>query len=183
MNKPRKKPNMPDLKSELTKLSALKFDDEAADAAPVTVVAEGDDEYHPERSVSHRFYDVIVKHPGSSRAELIELALTMGIKRGSSTSLLSQFRERKLVRSTFSPERNADLYTALRKTYKPGTPATARRKAAERSEAARNDEARQAPAPKLNGHGPTPRAQELLDTLPVAVARELYDGLKKLFGS
>jgi hypothetical protein len=162
------------MKSELTKLQSLKFDDEGepnVDTAP-----DDSDEATPDHSITHRFFHIIVTNPGKSRAELMALAAGAGIKQGSSTSLLSQFHTRKLVKRVFSAQHNTDVYTATRKKYVPGVTPTATKRRLTQA---------QATAAPVHSHRPTatPRAQELLDTLPVSVARELYDGLKKLFGA
>lgn len=169
---------MPDLKSELQKLEALKFDDDG-DTTVITLqpaVALPDDQ---QGGVSKRFFNIILNNPGCNRKRLIKLAESANIGQSSSSSLLTQFTRRGLLRAVESP--SGFTYFCVDKQYAPGY----LKKAGKSSKVATPKAAKlpettsvQLPA-NVRFTATTP---ELLDTMSVVQAREMYDALKKIFG-
>ena len=85
---------MPDLKSELKKLEALRFDDEGTTTQEVAM-------QEPQSlGVSETVFNVIRDNPGCNRNRLIALADTAGVSKSSSSSLLNQFLKRGPVSYT-----------------------------------------------------------------------------------
>lgn len=156
---------MPDLKSELKKLEALRFDDEGTTQQEVAVAEPAAHE-----GISEKMFRVIKDNPGCSRARLITLAETAGVARASSSSLLSQFTKRGLVRTT-EAEGVLVFFTASQ-TYKPGY-------------VRRPKKAAKVATPKVPMAAPKQEVNvsELLSNMSILKARALYDELKQIFGN
>lgn len=157
---------MPDLKSELKKLEALRFDDEGTTQQEVTM-------HEPEAptGVSATFFNVIRDNPGCNRARLVALAETAGVMRASSSSLLSQFATRGLIRTVDSPA--GPTYFTVAQGYVKGYVRRAKKTA---KVAARK------PAPVLAAPKQETNVSELLNNMSIMKARALYDELKQIFG-
>lgn len=156
---------MPDLKSELKKLEALKFDDEGT-TQPEVITQEAP----AHESISETMFRVIKDNPGCNRARIMTLAENAGVARSSSSSLLSQFVTRGLVRTTDSPSGLTFFTTS--QTYKPGY-------------LRRTNKAAKVATPKVQVAAPKQEVSvsELLSNMSILKARALYDELKQIFGS
>lgn len=155
---------MPDLKSELRKLEALKFDD---DGETNVITMPSADEQHG--SVSVRLFNIIRDNPGCDRSRLLAKALAAGIGMSSSSSLLTQFTQRGLLRTVDSA--GGLTYFATSQQYKPGY--VKREKKADKVAAPKAAK----PATQQDTS-----VQDLLNTMSIVKARALYDELKKIFG-
>ena len=169
---------MPDLKSELKKLEALKFDDDG-DTTVITLqpaVALPDDQ---QGGVSRRLFNIVLNNPGCTRSKLMKLAAEAKIGDSSSSSLLVQFTRRGLLRAVDSP--SGLTYFCVGTQYTPGYVKQAKKAAKVASpKAAKVPATTSVPLP-ANARF-TATIPELLDTMSVVQAREMYDALKKIFG-
>jgi hypothetical protein len=168
---------MPDLKSELKKLEALKFDDDG-DTTVITLqpaVALPDNQ---QGGVSVRMFNIIRDNPGCNRNKLITLADTVSVSRASSSSLLNQFVKRGLVRTVDS--QTGLTYFAVGQKYKPGYIKQAKKAAKVATPKAAK------PEPQPTAIAPVSlavfSAKDMVESMPVGKARAVYDELKKLFG-
>lgn len=170
---------MPDLKSELKKLEALKFDDDG-DTTVITLptaTALPDDQ---QGGVSFRFFNIIKDNPGCNRKRLIELAETAGISKASSSSLLAQFVKRGLVRTVDT--QTGPTYFSIGQKYKPGYIKQAKKAA--KVATPKDTKVTAIPNTPLPPNARfTASIPELLDTMSVVQARAMYDALKKIFGN
>jgi hypothetical protein len=158
---------MPDLRSELQKLADLKFDDDGDTMTEPTASNLG---------VSETFFNIIRDNPGSTRAALVALALKAGIKDSSSSSLVVQFVRRGIVRA--QKNGSVSTYTAVGNSYTKGyIPKDKPKKAKPVAKATPK------PTPVSDNAKLTTSVPQLLDTLSIVQARELYDALKKIFGA
>ena len=155
---------MPDLKSELKKLEALKFDDEGTTQPVITM-----QEPEPSTSVSASFFKIIKDNPGCNRARLVALAETAGVMRASSSSLLSQFVTRGLIRTVDSPA--GPTYFTVVQDYVKGYV----RRAKKTAKVATPKAPVVAPKQETN-------VSEMLSNMSILKARALYDELKQIFG-
>lgn len=169
---------MPDLHSELKKLENMRFDD-----VP-------DDEPIAPGSINERVFAYIKATPGCTCRQIGD---AVGLDASDVSTRMGKMYERKLVTRTrigmsyyykaaASEYPKYDKMEALAKAQAVRREkALARRKAKERKAVVS--------APKTRSITPTPRAVQaptdvrvLLDTLPIATARALYDELRKIFG-
>lgn len=155
---------MPDLKSELKKLEALKFDDEGTTQQEITM-------HEPTKAtgISVTFFNIIRDNPGCTRSTLLAKALTAGVGISSASSLLAQFVKRNLIRSVESP---AGLtYFSASTQYVKGY-------------IKRDKKAKPAKATKVQAvvQKTDTSVQDLLSSMSIVKARALYDELKKIFG-
>jgi hypothetical protein len=155
---------MPDLKSELKKLEALKFDDEGTTQQEITM-----NDPTKSEGVSEKLFRVIKENPGCTRSRILAKALTAGIGMSSSSSLLAQFVKRGLVRIAESPE--GITYFNVAPQYIKGYIKT------EKKAKPVKEQKVQVVVPKQDTS-----VQELLNTMSIVKARALYDELKKIFG-
>jgi len=159
---------MPDLKTELKKLEALKFDDDGETNVitmpTVAAVTEG--------SVSKRLFDVVLNNPGCTRKRIVKLAESANIGQSSSSSLLVQFTRRGLIRTVDSP--SGLTYFCVGTQYVRGYIKQAKK-------AAKVATPKAATAPVAVAKQDT-NVQELLNNMSIVKARALYDELKKIFG-
>lgn len=156
---------MPDLRTELKKLEALKFDDEGEPNMLITL-------NEPESlGVSATMFNLIRDNPAASRSRLISLASAAGIGVSSSSSLLTQFVKRGLVRSSRA-EDGPLVYFSQTNTYKPGYVRKPKQVTAAKIPTAKVTHAVE----------PDVGVNELLNTMSIVKARALYDELKKIFG-
>lgn len=158
---------MPDLRSELQKLASLKFDDDGDTMTEPTASNLG---------VSETFFNIIRDNPGSTRAALVALALKAGIKESSSSSLVVQFVRRGIVKA--QKNGSVSTYTAVGNSYTKGyIPKDKPKKTKPVAKATPK------PTPVSDNAKLTTSVPQLLDTLSIVQARELYDALKKIFGA
>jgi hypothetical protein len=154
---------MPDLKSELKKLEALSFNDDG-ETQQETNMAEP-----KQAGISVRFFNIIRDNPGSARRELLAKARAIGVAQGSSSTLLTQFCKRGLVR-TVESNNGYNTFFSVGDYYKPGYVKKAASPKAVKAKPVRE--------PAVQDVG----VQDLLNTMPITKARALYDELKKIFG-
>jgi hypothetical protein len=166
---------MPDLKSELMKLpnlSNLSFDDHGEPDMQTTTTPA-----HPNTlGVSETFFNIIRDNPGLHRSQLIDLAHKAGVTRSSSSSLLGQFTKRGLINALMQD--GGLVFTAVGMTYIKGY--VRKPKAAKVKRVAKETPATQSMPDNVK---PVTNVPQLLDTLSIVQARELYDALKKIFGA
>jgi hypothetical protein len=160
---------MPDLRSELQKLADLKFDD---DGEPTNVITLQPPTARPETlGVSENMFNTIRDNPGRTRAELVKLARKANIKDASSSSLIVQFAKRGIIRA--DKNGSVSTYFAVGNSYTSGYVRKAKPVAkATVKKQTMPDNAK-----------PVTNVPQLLDTLSIVQARELYDALKKIFGA
>lgn len=163
---------MPDLKTELKKLEALKFDDEGTTTQEVTM-------QEPQTlGVSETVFNIIRGNPGCTRKRLIALADNAYVSKSSSSSLLNQFLKRGIVRSVDSDA--GMTYFAVGQKYKPGYIKQAKKAAKVATPKAAK------PEPQPTAVAPVSlavfSAKDMVESMPVGKARAVYDELKKLFG-
>lgn len=161
---------MPDLKSELKKLEGLKFDDDGEPQQEVTM-QETNNPY----GVSHTFFNVLKANPGCTRARLLDIAQAAGVGQSSSSSLLTQFKTRGLLRSVDSP--NGLTFFAIGDEYKPGYVKPKRKLTKTRPVKVAT------PTPVAVVPKQETNVSELLSNMSILKARALYDELKQIFGS
>ena len=154
---------MPDLRSELQKLADLKFDDDGDTVTEPTASNLG---------VSETFFNIIRDNPGSTRAALVTLARNAGIKDASSSSLVVQFVKRGIIRA--QKNGSVSTYTTVGNSYTKGYVRQAK------PAAKVTQKTISVPDNPVRVIGTVP---QLLDTLSIVQARELYDALKKIFGA
>lgn len=165
---------MPDFKSELQKLADLKFDDDADAQTAVTsepVVAHADT-----LGVSETFFNIIRDNPGSTKVRLMALARSAGLKDSSASSLVVQFHKRGLIRA--QDVNGVYGYFAAGSHYTRGY---LRRAKPVKAKPVVKVTPKTIPLPHNAKF--TATVPQLLDTLSIVQARELYDALKKIFGA
>ena len=158
---------MPDFKSELKKLETLNFDDEGS--TPEEIIMHED-----KIGISETMFNVIRDNPANSRPKLIALAEKAGVAKASSTSLITQFTKRGLVRK--ADINGIAMFFAEGDTYKPGY--VKRPHKTVKAKPVKKSNVVQLPTNLKSAATTT----ELLDTLSIVQARALYDELKKIFG-
>jgi len=165
---------MPDLRSELQKLADLKFDDDGDTTNVITLPTTSAPDF---LGVSEKLFNIIRDNPGLTRSELVELSRKANIKDSSSSSLLVQFTKRNLIKATKNG--SVSTYTTVGNHYVRGYVA---REKAKKAKPVVEVTPKPTPAPdnpvRFIGTAP-----QLLDTLSIVQARELYDALKKIFGA
>jgi len=159
---------MPDLKSELKKLEALKFDDEGT-TQPEVITQEAP----AHEGVSETMFRVIKDNPGCNRARIMTLAENAGVARSSSSSLLGQFVKRGLLRTEESPA--GLIYFAVAQAYKPGYVKQKKRT----TKPLHTADATIKPVAAIQKQDAS--VQDLLDSMSITTARALYDELRKIF--
>lgn len=162
---------MPDLKTELRKLEALKFDDDG-DTTVITLqpaVALPDDQ---QGGVSVRMFNLVRDNPGCNRKRLVTLAESVNIGSSSSSSLIHQFTKRGLLRTVDSL--SGLTYFCVGTQYTPGYI----------KQAEKPKKAPKVTPPKAAIKVPQDSSvHDLLNTMSITKARALYDELKKIFGT
>jgi hypothetical protein len=160
---------MPDLRSELQKLADLKFDD---DGDTMTVITLAPAVARPDTlGVSETFFNIIKDNPGNTRAQLLALARKAGIKDASSSSLVVQFTKRGIIKAQNNG--GVSQYFTVGNSYTKGYVRSQKTVA----------KVTPKPAPVPDNAKLTTSVPQLLDTLSIVQARELYDALKKIFGA
>ena len=157
----------------MQKLADLKFDDDGDTTNVITLPATT----RPDTlGVSETLFNVIRDNPGSTRAQLIVLARKAGIKDASSSSLVVQFMRRGIIRTQNTG--GASTYFAVGNSYTSGyIPKDKPKKAKPVAKVT------QKTMPLPDNAKLTTSVPQLLDTLSIVQARELYDALKKIFGA
>jgi hypothetical protein len=164
---------MPDLRSELQKLADLKFDDDGGTTNVITLpAAVGIPDF---LGVSEKLFGIIRDNPGLTRSELVELARKANIKDASSSSLIVQFTKRGLIEA--AKNGSVSTYTTVGNHYVKGYVAKAKKA---KPVAVVTPKPTPVPDNPVRVIGTVP---QLLDTLSIVQARELYDALKKIFGA
>ena len=163
---------MPDLKTELKKLEALSFNDDGETQQEANMAEP------KQAGISVRFFNIIRDNPGSGRRELLKKAQSIGVAQGSSSTLLTQFCKRGIVRTV----KNNDGYNTFFSVgdhYKPGYV-----KKAASPKAAKAVKAKPEPQPTVIAPISLAvfSAKDMVESMPVGKARALYDELKKIFG-
>ena len=161
---------MPDLKSELQKLADIKFDD---DGDTMTVITLAPAVARPDTlGVSETFFNIIRDNPGSTRAQLLELARKAGVKDASSSSLVVQFVKRGIIKAQNNG--GVSQYFTIGNSYTKGYVRS------QKTVAKVTPKPAPVPDNPVRVIGTVP---ELLNALSIVQARELYDALKKIFGA
>ena len=159
----------------MQKLADLKFDDDGGTTNVITLpAAVGIPDF---LGVSETFFNIIRDNPGSTRSKLMELAGKAGIKDASSSSLVVQFLKRGIIRA--AKNGSVSTYTTVGNHYVKGYVA---RDKAKKAKPVAKATPKPTPVPDnpVRVIGTVP---QLLDTLSIVQARELYDALKKIFGA
>ena len=164
---------MPDLKTELRKLESLSFNDDGE--------TQQETEMNEDKTlgVSARFFNVIRDNPGKTRRELVATAKLFGIATASSSSLLVQFCKRNIVRAVENSGSRTTFFS-IGNQYTPGylkkaaSPKKAKAPKLVKVSNVSKLVAEVAPVQDMS-------VQHLLNTMPIAKARALYDELKKIF--
>lgn len=168
---------MPDLQSELKKLDTLAFDDEGVTTTERKMLPHA---FKPTNNVSRETFNYIRENPGLTRSQIGGLMEKKGFKKSSVISLATQFLKQGMIRSAnggllvAQPE-----YTPV-KAPKPKKPSKdvlpkPQKKVAKVT----------APPPAtlyISGIN-TQSTQQLLASMSIVQAREVYDELKKVFSS
>lgn len=167
---------MPDLKTELRKLEALKFDDDG-DTTVITLqpaVALPDDQ---QGGVSKRFFNMVLDNPGCNRKRLVKLAESANIGSSSSSSLLHQFTKRGLLRTVDSL--SGLTYFCVGTQYTPGYI----KHAGKIKKVLKVTPPKVTPPKAATAVPQDVSVHDLLNTMSITKARALYDELKKIFGT
>lgn len=168
---------MPDLKSQLAEVKSklAAFDDEALDPSDFAGIADT-----PNITVGtkiERLFNLVRDNPGITREVLMEKAARQDIKGESAKKFMTDMiYHRGLIRVHSSPSGPAYYVTG---------PEYVRESAPRRTKKFLAKQEVQAPAVQAPAVQAVPQdvsVQELLNTLPIAKARALYDELKKIFG-
>ncbi len=159
---------MPDLRSELQKLADIKFDDDGD-----TVVVTTHEATPSSLGVSETFFNIIRDNPGLTRSELVKIANSAGIKESSSSSLVVQFTKRGIIRT--QKNGNMSAYFAVGKSYTSGYVRRAKPPVPAKKET--REPVTKTPVRVVE------TVPELLNSLSIVQARELYDALRKIFGA
>lgn len=163
---------MPDLKSELMKLSNLSFDDPGEPDMPATITPI------TERQI---IWNYIKDHP---KVSCSEIATGLKLDVASSASQVGALLNRSLVKrehegGVYRYEVCADVYPFFdrsahaRKLGQSIRPNRGKPKAAKAKPV----------AVKAPTQAASPSVKYILDTMPIGQARSLYDELKKIFGN
>ena len=168
---------MPDLRSELQKLADLKFDDDDDGGTTNVITLPAATALPDTLGVSETFFNIIRDNPGNTRAQLVALARKAGIKDASSSSLVVQFTRRGIIRNQDTG--GVSTYFTVGNHYVKGYVARAKAKKA-KPVAKVTHKTISVPDNPVRVIGTVP---QLLDTLSIVQARELYDALKKIFGA
>lgn len=176
---------MPDLKTELSKVLNEWNKPEATTMthrAPVSA-------FKPTNNVCRATFDCIKHNPGKTRIEIAALLEASGYKRSSTTSLMGQMVKQEMVRST-----GGLLFTTVPeyvpiKSHKVWANQTAKKPQRKivtlvnkRTGEVINPKPQQETAPLPPNLRFSATVPELLETMSIVQARELYDALRKIFG-
>jgi hypothetical protein len=168
---------MPDLQSELKKLDAIAFDDEGITTTERPMLPHA---FKPTNNVSRETFNYIKNHPGLTRSQIGKGMDTKGFKKSSVISLATQFLKQGMIRSA-----NGGLFVTQEeytpvKASKPKKPSKyvlpkPQKKVAKVT----------APVPSTLyiSSVNTQSAKDLLATMSIVQAREVYDELRKIFGN
>jgi hypothetical protein len=169
---------MPDLKSQLAEVKAklAAFDDEALDPSDFAGVADT-----PNIAVGtkiERLFNLVRDNPGITREVLMEKAARQDIKGESAKKFLTDMvYHRGLIRIHSSV--NGPAYYVTGPEY---VRESAPRKTKKYIERLADKKPESVAAPAAPTAPQDLGVQELLNTIPIAKARALYDELKKIFG-
>jgi len=173
---------VPTLQLELKKLENLSFDDEESEKPNGRTMLPH--AFKPTNNVSRETFNYIKTNPNCTRAALGEAMEKKGFKKGSVISLATQFIRQGMVKNVnhglFVTQ---DEYTPIKapaKTFKHKKPSKDVLPPPQKKVA-------KATAPStstiyISGVN-TQSAKELLASMSIIQAREVYDELKKIFGS
>lgn len=164
---------MPDIKTALEKA----LNDWEPEPTPETTPAKP--HFKVTNNVTRITFDYVRDNPGKTRKEIALALEAQGYKSGSVTSLLGQMVKQGLFRES------AELLYATTNEY---TPLKSSKKMKDLAPQRKVITITRRAAPEVE-HKPLPTTAkfsatipQLLDTLSVVQARELYDALRKIFG-
>ena len=171
---------MPSLQAELTKLENLSFDDEGSDKPNgQTTLPHA---FKPTNNVSRETFNYVKNHPGVTRATMGAEMEKKGFKRSSTISLATQFVRQGMIRaSNHGLYVTQDEYTPIKtaKAFKNKKPS----KDVLPPPQKKVTKVTASPASTIYISGVnTQSAQELLASMSIVQARNVYDELKKIFG-
>lgn len=168
---------MPDLQSELKKLDNLAFDDEGSPTTEKKMLPHA---FKPTNNVSRETFNYIRDNPGLTRSQVGGAMEKKGFNKASVISLMTQFIKQGMVRLVNggmivnqpeytpikTPKGKKPSKDVLPKPQKKVTKATAPT----------------TPTIYISGVN-TQSAKELLASMSIVQARDVYDELKKIFGN
>lgn len=168
---------MPDLQSELKKLDTLAFDDEGVTTTERKMLPHA---FKPTNNVSRETFNYIRDNPGLTRSQIGSAMEKKGFKKSSVISLATQFLRQGTVDSTNGALFVTQLEYTPVKTVKSKKPSKdvlpkPQKKVAKVT-------APPASAIYISGIN-TQSTQQLLASMSIVQAREVYDELKKVFSS
>ena len=168
---------MPSLQTELRKLENLSFDDEGSDKPNGRTTLPH--AFKTTNNVSRETFNYVKNHPGVTRTAMGVEMEKKGFKKSSTVSLATQFIRQGMMRSV-----NHGLYV-LQAEY---TPIKATKKVKPSKDVLPTPQKRVAKVTAssastiyISGVN-TQSAQELLASMSIVQARNVYDELKKIFG-
>lgn len=168
---------MPDLQTELKKLEALSFDDEGLTTMEKPMLPHA---FKPTNNVSRETFNYIKANPGLTRSQVGKNMFALGFNKNSAVSLSTQFLKQGMIRSV-----NGGLFV----TQPEYTPVKTSKKVKPSKSVLPKPQKRvaKATAPTastiyISGVN-TQSAQELLASMSIVQARQVYDELKKIFGN
>lgn len=168
---------MPDLQSELKKLDTLAFDDEGVTTTERKMLPHA---FKPTNNVSRETFNYIRDNPGLTRSQIGSAMEKKGFKKSSVISLATQFLRQGTVDSTNGALFVTQLEYTPVKTVKPKKPSKDVLPKPQKRVAKVT-----APPPAtlyISGIN-TQSTQQLLASMSIVQAREVYDELKKVFSS
>ena len=168
---------MPDLQSELKKLDTLAFDDEGVTTTERKMLPHA---FKPTNNVSRETFNYIRDNPGLTRSQIGSAMEKKGFKKSSVISLATQFLRQGTVDSTNGALFVTQLEYTPVKTIKPKKPS----KDVLPKPQKRVAKVTSPPPATLYISGiNTQSTQQLLASMSIVQAREVYDELKKVFSS
>ncbi len=168
---------MPDLQSELKKLDNLAFDDEGVTTTERKMLPHA---FKPTNNVSRETFNYIRDNPGLTRSQVGGLMEKRGFNKASVISLLTQFIKQGMVRlSNGGMIVNQPEYTPI-KTPKAKKPS---KDVLPKPQKKVTKVTAPVPSTVYISSVNTQSARDLLATMSIVQAREVYDELKKIFAS
>lgn len=168
---------MPDIKTALQKV-ITEWEKPADPPAAPTPAAH---RFQPTNNISRTTFEFIKANPGLTRAEVVAKLTAKGYKATSTSSLVTQMIRQGLVKVgphnrvfTDHPE-----YTPI----KPRLVRAAQKAAAKPRKQAAKKPVEPTPAETVTRPVRQTAVEELLEQLSIVQARELYDQLRKIFGT
>lgn len=185
---------MPDMKTALSKVINEWEKPAAAPAAAPAPAPQKDAtkpwRFQPTNNITRATFDHIKNNPGLSRVTITQQMTEKGYKATSASTLISQMLRQGLLKTVnggvfvtqpeYTPLRTSALVAARKaKAAKAAKTAKAETREAPEPLATRKAKLMEAAAPIVK-QGRS--VKDIIDTLSVLQARELYDELRKIFG-